>query len=61
MVFFICPPLFSIKMRKDLQANQITIFSFGWFEIDLYVNGKLVIRKGLKQFEQGYKFLPPLM
>ena len=60
-MLFIYPPLFSIKMRKDLQANQITNFSFGWFEKDflfgtemglykqkntLYVNGKLVFRKG---------------
>ena len=51
MVIFFCPPLFSIKMRKDLQANQITNFSFGWFEIDLYVNGKLVIRKDPTQFQ----------
>ena len=50
----------SVSKWEDLQANQITNFSFLWFEIDLYVNGKLVIRKGPKQFEQGYKFLPHL-
>ena len=75
MVFFICTPLFSIKMRKYIQANQITKVSFGWLEVDflfgtemglykqkntLNVNGKLVIRKGPKQIEQGYKFLSPL-